>query len=263
MTAVGFSRALVTGASRGFGEAVARRLASEGVDLVLVARTADDLRALADELERTQHVTVELLVADLLDAHDLGRVAARISQSPTIDLVVNNAGFGTAGTFHELDADREQAQVDLNVTALLRLSQAAAATFRERGGGGLCNVSSLSAFAPAPQAATYAATKAFVTSFTQALHEELRPAGVHVSVVCPGFTRTGFHEAAAMDAAGIPEVAWGTADEVARAAIEGVRANRAVVVPGTANRAVAGVTRLLPSGLVRRTAGRIAARLPG
>ena len=258
-----YRRALVTGASRGIGEAIARRLASEGVDLVLVARSADDLGTLADALERTQHVTVELLVADLLDTDDLARVAARVSASPSIDLVVNNAGFGTAGRFHQLDVDREHAQVDLNVGALLRLSHAAAATFRERGAGGICNVSSLSAFAPAPQAATYAATKAFVTSFTQALHEELRPAGVHVSVVCPGFTHTGFHDAAAMDAAGIPEVAWGAADDVARAVIEGLRANRAVVVPGAANRAVAGVTRLLPSGLARRTAGRIAARLPG
>ena len=258
-----YQRALVTGASRGIGEAIARRLAADGVDLVLVARTSADLSRLADELERTHHVTVELLAADLLDADDLERVAARIGGSPSIDLVVNNAGFGTAGWFHELDADREQAQVDLNVSALLRLSRAAAEVFRDRGGGGICNVSSLSAFAPAPQAATYAATKAFVTSFTEALHEELRPHGVHVTALCPGFTRTAFHEAASMDATGIPDVAWSTADEVARAAIEGVRANRAVVVPGAANRAVAGATRVLPTGLVRRAAGRIAARLPG
>lgn len=258
-----WQRAMVTGASRGIGEAIARQLAAQGVDLVLVARSADDLGALADELERAHHVTVELLVADLLEAHDLQRVADRIGGSPSIDVVVNNAGFGTAGRFHELGAAREQAQVDLNVGALLRLSQAAAATFRDRGAGGICNVSSLSAFAPAPHAATYAASKAFVTSFTQALHEELRPVGVHVSVVCPGFTRTGFHDAASMNAAGIPEVAWGTADEVARAALEGLRANRAVVVPGASNRVVAGATRLLPSGLVRKTAGRVAARLPG
>ena len=258
-----FRRALVTGASRGIGEAIARRLASDGVDLVLVARDRDALAALADELERTQHVTVELLAADLLDHDDLHRVAERIAASPTIDLVVNNAGFGTAGRFHELDVDTEQAEVDLNVGALLRLSQAAAATFRERGSGGICNVSSLSAYAPAPHAATYAASKAFVSSFTTALHEELRPAGVHVTTVCPGFTRTAFHDAASMNATGIPDLAWGTADGVARAALDGVRANRAVVVPGTANRAVAGAARLLPSGLVRRTAGVIASRLPG
>ena len=258
-----FRRALVTGASRGIGAAIARRLASDGVDLVLVARTRDDLAALADELERSQHVTVELLVADLLDRDDLQRVAGRISASPAIDLLVNNAGFGTAGTFHELDVDTEQAEVDLNVGAVVRLSQAAAATFRSRGAGGICNVSSLSAFAPAPHAATYAASKAFVSSFTEALHEELRPAGVHVSTLCPGFTRTAFHEAGSMKATGVPDLAWGSAEDVADAAVAGIRANRAVVVPGVTNRAVAGAARLLPDGLVRRTAGRIANRLPG
>lgn len=258
-----YRRALVTGASRGIGEAIARELAARGVDLVLVARSLDDLGALADDLERTHHVTVEVLVADLLDPDDLDRVAARVDASPAIDLVVNNAGFGTAGTFHELDPDREQAEVDLNVGALVRLSREAAGTFRERGAGGIVNVSSLSAFAPAPYAATYAASKAFVTSFTEALHEELRPAGVHVSSLCPGFTRTAFHDAASMNAASIPDVAWSSAEEVARAAVDGVLANRAVVVPGAANRAVAGATRLLPAGLVRRAAGRIAARLPG
>lgn len=256
-------RALVTGASRGIGAAIAAELASDGIDLVLVARTADDLTELADDLERRHSITVEVLVADLLDADDLARVTDRVAASPRVDLVVNNAGFGTAGPFAELDPDREEAQVRLNVSALLALSHQAARTFRERGTGAICNVASLSAFAPAPFAATYAASKVFVTTFTEALHEELRPAGVHVSVLCPGFTRTSFHDAAEMTTGGIPDLAWGSAEDVARAAIEGVRRNRAVVVPGVANRTTASMTRLLPGGLVRQVAGRIAARLPG
>lgn len=258
-----FRRAMVTGASRGIGAAIATRLAAEGVDLVLVARTVDDLRTLADGLERRNGITVEVLAADLLDPADLDRVARRIAMSPAIDLVVNNAGFGTAGRFDALDADVEESQVRLNVTALLRLSHAAAQTFRDRGAGGILNVSSLAAFAPAPHTATYAATKAFVTTFTESLHEELRPAGVHVSALCPGFTRTAFHEAGDMAVDRIPASLMGDADAVAVAAVDGVRANKAVVVPGMANRAAAGLARVLPAAVVRRVAGEVAARLPG
>jgi short-subunit dehydrogenase len=258
-----FRRALVTGASRGIGAAIATQLAGEGVDLVLVARTTDDLRRLADRLERANGITVEVLAADLLDPADLDRVTDRVSASPVIDLVVNNAGFGTAGRFDTLDPAGEEDQVRLNVTALLRLSHAAAATFRDRAGGGILNVSSLSAFAPAPHTATYAASKAFVNSFTEALHEELKPAGVHVSTLCPGFTRTAFHDAAAMTTDRLPSRIIGDADAVARAAVAGVRDNRAVVVPGAANRTAAGLTRMLPGTVVRRVAGQVAARLPG
>lgn len=258
-----FRRALVTGASRGIGAAIARQLAGEGVDLVLVARTGNELATLAHDLERAHGVTVEVVTADLTDHDDLERVATRIAASPTVDLVVNNAGFGTVGRFAELDPDTEERQVRLNATALLRLSQSAAAVFRDRGTGGICNVSSIAGFAPAPGTATYAATKAFVTSFTQALHEELRPAGVHVTALCPGFTQTNFHTAGRMATSRIPDLAWSTAEEVAAVAVAGVRDNRALVVPGVANRAVARATRLLPGAFVRRIAGQIAARLPG
>lgn len=258
-----FRRAMVTGASRGIGAAFATRLAEQGVDLVLVARSADRLAELADHLERAHAVTVEVLVADLLDTDDLDRVAARVGASPAIDLVVNNAGFGTAGAFVDLDADRERQQVALNVTALVTLSKAAAAVFRERGAGGICNVSSVAAAAPAPFTATYAATKTFVTSFTQALHEELRPAGVHVTTLSPGFTRTDFHDTGDMTVGAVPGVAWSSSAQVAAAGIEGVRRNRAVVVPGAVNLAVVGLSRALPAGVVRRVAGAIAGRLPG
>ncbi len=229
---------------------------------MLVARSAERLAELADRLERAHAVTVEVLVADLLDTGDLDRVTTRVGASPAIDLVVNNAGFGTAGAFVDLDPHRERQQVALNVTALVTLSQAAAVVFRERGSGGICNVSSVAAAAPAPFTATYAATKAFVSSFTQALHEELRPAGVHVTVLSPGFTRTDFHDTGDMAVGRIPSAAWSSAAEVAAAGIEGVRRNRAVVVPGAANLAVVALSRALPDAVVRRVAGAIAGRLP-
>lgn len=258
-----FRRALVTGASRGIGAAIARRLAGEGVDLVLVARTGPDLTWLADELERAHRITAEVMIADLLDPFGLERVTDRVDASPKIDLVVNNAGFGTTGPFVASDADIEQDEIRLNVQALVALSHAAASTFRERGTGGILNVSSLASVAPLAGAATYGATKAFVTSFTQALHEELRPAGVHVSALCPGFTRTDAHDPAGIPDGGLGAAMWSCPDDVAVAGIAGVRANRAAVVPGAANRAVAGAARLLPAGLVRRGAGLLSGPRPG
>src|SRR5690606_27628834 len=180
--------AVVTGASAGIGRAFAERLAREAWDLVLVARRRDRLDELAAALRAAHGRRVDVLAADLTDAGGLRAVEERIAAEPTLELLVNNAGFGTSGPFADLDRDREEQEVRLNVLALVRLTHAALQGFRERGHGTVVNVSSLAGFQPSPYNATYAATKAFVNSFTQAVAEELRGSGVRLQLLCPGFT---------------------------------------------------------------------------
>jgi hypothetical protein len=178
-----WNRALVTGASSGICAAIARRLAADGTALVVVARDTGRLRTLADELP----VPVEVLTADLADAADLERVAHRLSATDSpIDLLVNNAGLGFSGNFIELPYEREQAVVAVNVVAVHRLSRAAAAAMAGAGTGAIVNIASVAGYLPAAGSATYAATKAFVNSFSESLHQELRSRGVTVTCVCPG-----------------------------------------------------------------------------
>ena len=184
---------MITGASVGIGEQFARQLSERGHDVVLVARHAGRLDALAKEIEARDGAHAEVLAADLTDADQLATVEARVR---TVDLLVNNAGFGTFGPFHTLDVDIETREINLNIIALVRLTHAAAAAMVERGRGGILNVSSLAGFQPGPSNATYSATKAFVTSFTEAVHEELKGTGVSVTALCPGFTHTEFQERA-------------------------------------------------------------------
>jgi short-subunit dehydrogenase len=241
---------LVTGASSGIGKEIARRLAAEGTELVLVARDEQRLDALAAEVD----VACEVLVADLADPTELSYVEDRLRDvSVPIDLLVNNAGVGHQGLFHELDLEREAAMVDVNVVALHRLAQVAAVEMAAAGRGGILNVSSMAGFAGAPGTATYAATKAFVTSLSEAIHAELAPFGVHVTALCPGFTRTEFQDRADYDTSKLPDFVWQTAEQVAEAGLRGIAANRTVVVPGAKNKIGAGVINVLP-GSVRRFA---------
>ena len=250
-----WKRALVTGASAGIGREVALQLASEGTELVVVARRGDQLDALAADVS----VPCEVLVADLGDLDQLAVVEARLAaETDPIDLLVNNAGFGFQGDFRDLDLERESAVVDVNIRALHRLSHVAASTMAPRGRGGILNVSSIAGFVGSPGTATYAATKAFVTSFTEGLHAELKPLGVHVSALCPGFTRTEFQEKAEYDTSGLPDVVWQTAAEVAEVGLAGLAANKPVVVPGAKNRVGASMINAMP-GAVRRF---VVSRLP-
>ncbi len=251
-----WNRALVTGASSGIGKAIAERLAADGTRLVVVARDQARLEALAASVD----VDVEVLVADLGDRDALARVEDRLGDDDApIDLLVNNAGFGLTGPFHELDINRESAVIDVNITALHRLSHAAAVAMVERGGGGgILNVSSVAAWAPAPNSATYAATKAFVSAFSEAQRAELLDHHVHVTALCPGFTRTEFQDRADFDTSNIPDFLWQNADEVAAAGLKGVDQNRAVVVPGGMNKIGAGVLSSLPGALRRVMVPRLA-----
>jgi len=260
-----WSAALVTGASSGIGEAFARRLAAEGVaDLVLVARREARLTALATELGARHGTSCEVLVADLADADDRARVEARLAEPaprPRIDLLVNNAGLGTTGRFHALPADGEEHEIDVNVIALVRLTRAALGSMVDRARGTIINVSSLAGEQPSPGAATYAATKAFVTLFGETLHLEARGTGVTVTTVLPGYTRTEFadHSGAAADGRWRPpSFIWLAADQVATAALDAAAHGRALCIPGRGYRVVAALTSPLPRGTRRWLVGRLA-----
>ena len=252
---------LVTGASGGIGGELARQLAARGSDLVRVGRREGELRALAADLERTHGVHAEVLRADLADDRDLERVAAAVAgHEPAVDLLVNGAGFGTTGRFRDLDVTTELDQVAVLVTAVQRLCHAAASAMSARGYGGILNVASAVAHQPAPLWATYSASKAWVVSYTQALHLELRPAGVHATVLCPGFTRTAFQATAGMDASAVPSPLWADPATVARVGVEAVTRNQPVAVPGLLYRLHAGSLWLAPRGLLRRAAHTVASR---
>ncbi len=253
-----FRRALVTGASSGIGEAMAHELAERGTHLVLVARSREALETLAAELRGHPGVEVEVLVADLTGPEGLVEVEDRLRRTDApVDLLVNNAGVGQVGTFVDLDVDRAEQQVRLNMLAPVRLAHAVLGRMRSNGGGGLLNVSSIAASQPIPSMATYAASKAFLTSWSSALHEELRGTGVHVTALAPGFTRTGFVDSAQAqgEASLIPGFIWADAAAVARIGLDGVAHNRAVVVPGPLYRAGVAVADLTPSAVTRRVVG--------
>jgi short-subunit dehydrogenase len=245
--------ALVTGASSGIGRAVAVQLAAEGSDLVVVARRRDRLEDLAAELSGAHGVAVEVLVADVTDTEQLAAVEARLrSGAPPVDLLVNNAGLGAHGAFAEIPIDWQEGQIRLNVLAPVRLSHAALEGMLARGTGGILNVSSIAGRQPMPHVATYAATKAYLSSFSHALHEEVRRQGVTVTALLPGFTRTEFHDAAGMSRSAVPGLAWMSAEVVARAGLEAVARGRAQCVPGLGYRVMNGISAVTPWALSRR-----------
>jgi len=247
--------ALVTGASSGIGDSLARLLAERGHDLVLVARDTGRLEALAKELESGFGASAQVLAADLTDADQLALVEARLhDQSAPIDVLVNNAGFGTFGPLHTLDIDTEAREIQLNVVALVRLTHAAATEMFRRGRGGILNVSSLAGFQPGPSNATYSATKAFITSFTEAVHEELKGSGVNVTVLCPGFTRTGFQAVANVPAEAVPGFMWQDAEPVAREGLDALARNKPIAIPGGVNKVLGGFSIMAPHAISRRAA---------
>jgi len=253
MASLPYRSALVTGASSGIGEACAKALGEAGASVVLVARRRDRLEALAAELP-----DAEILAADLTKKKGLTTVVERLEdRSRPIDLLVNNAGFGTSGDFVGLDPDRLADEVALNIGALTRLSHAALVPMVERGRGWLLNVSSVASFQPAPQLAVYAATKAYVTSLTESLHEELRGTGVTATALCPGLTRTEFQEVS--NAQFIPDrypnLAWLSADAVARAGLADCARGRAISVPGVFYKGLVTSSQFVPRGVMRRAAG--------
>ncbi len=243
-----WNRALVTGASSGIGCEIARQLADDGTDLVVVARDTARLETLAAELA----VVTEVFRADLSDPTDVASVAARLGEGhKPIDLLINNAGFGFVGLFTDLDARLEGEVVQVNAVAVHQLCLAAARPMAAAGRGGILNVASVAAFIPSAEGATYSATKSFVVMLSESLHLALAPVGVHVTALCPGFTRTEFQERADYDVSDIPKFLWQDADVVARLGPAGVAEGRPRVVTGARNKVATTAIKLLPTPVTR------------
>jgi short-subunit dehydrogenase len=234
------SVALVTGASSGIGEQIARRLAGLGHGIALVARREERLAALADELARANGVRAEAIGADLADPRARDALEGKLGElGLAVEILVNNAGYGGFGAFAEQDRDREIGMIRLNVEALVDLESRFLPGMVDRGRGAVVNIASTASFQPIPDNATYAATKAFVLSHGEAIHEELRGSGVTVTTVCPGPVRTEFADVAGIGGAEerTPEAIWLTPEQVAKAAVDGAERGKRVVVPGMLNRA--------------------------
>jgi hypothetical protein len=245
--------ALVTGASAGLGVEFARQLSKRGHRLVLAARRKDRLEELAKELGNARAVEI-----DLSKTNGAAKLMADIgANGETVDLLVNNAGFGLIGRFAELDAKRERQMIDLNVGALTDLCRAVAPAMIERRSGAILNVASTAAFQPGPKMAVYFATKAFVLSLSEAVHEELKRHGIKVSCLCPGPTRTEFGEVAGFRGNSLFDRVAMSADKVVEIGLKGLEANRAVVIAGWLNRVGATSTRFAPRSVVRKIAGSI------
>ena len=245
--------ALITGASAGLGVEFARQLSKRGHRLVLAARRKDRLDALAKELGDARAIAT-----DLSKAGAAGKLIADLEAAgEEVEILVNNAGFGLIGRFAELNAKRLREMIDLNVSTLTDLCRTVAPEMIKRRAGGILNVASTAAFQPGPNMAVYFATKAYVLSLTEALHEELKPFGVKVSCLCPGPTRTEFGEVAGFGGSATFDRFVMESPEVVESGLSGLDRNHAVVVPGLMNRITAASTRFAPRSIVRKIAGAI------
>ena len=246
---------VVTGASSGIGDALARLAASRGRSLVLVARRADRLDALAREL-RGKGISVEVVVLDLERSEGAEELVAFLDgRGIAVETLVNNAGFGLRGTFATMPYAEQAAMVELNVTTLTRLCRLVLPGMIERRRGGIVNMASVAAFQAIPFMSVYAATKAYVVSLSEGLHEEARRHGVTVTAVCPGPTATEFTIRANLEKSKLFSTGAMTAEDVARIGLDGHEAGRAIVVTGGRNRALSLGSKFLPRALVRRAAG--------
>ena len=230
-------RALVTGASSGIGDAFAERLARDGYDLIVVARRREQLESLAERLQKAHHGTVDVIVADLSHSDDLRVVEKRTAEAAALELLVNNAGFGGYMPFVELDPDKAEELISLQVLAVTRLTRAALPGMIARGHGSIINVSSRLAFSASmgssqlPKRATYVGTKAFINAFTQLLQSEVEGTGVKVQALCPGVVRTEFHERVGIDPSRYPAAIVMKPEDVVEASLAGLRLGEVICVP--------------------------------
>jgi short-subunit dehydrogenase len=247
----GTKTALITGASGGIGEALAYRFAKNGYDLILVARSEDKLKAVAHAADLFE-VTSTVIPLDL-QAEDAGAAleAAVAKKGLTVDVLINNAGFGATGAITEGALDEQLGMIDLNCRLLTELSLRFGKGIKARGQGGVLNVASTAAFQPGPYMAVYYASKAFVLSLSEAMNQEFKGSGAHVTALCPGPVRTGFQERAAFDASmGLTRLPMESAESVARLGYEGFARKKAVVIPGAMNAVMARSAPFAPRGVL-------------
>ena len=247
------STALVTGASSGIGDQVARQLAARGHGVTLVARREDRLRALAEDLYETHGVRADAIAADLATAKGRDEMAAQIAGlGLDVEILVNNAGLGGSGNVHRSEPQTLVGMVALNCEALVDLQARFSPAMVDRGRGAIVSIASTAAFQPIPGTATYAATKAFVLSLSEGTHAELSRKGVSVTAVCPGPVKTEFAESAGLGDANdkLPGFVWTDVEQVAREAIEGAENGSRVVVPGFMNRAGAILAQHTPRAVI-------------
>ncbi len=245
---------LITGASAGLGAEFARQCAARGEALALVARRRDRLEQLAAELGGEVHI----FAADLARAGAAASLIAEIeAEGLGVGTLINNAGFGLAGRFTNGPRERLSEMIDLNVRTLVELCHLVLPGMRERGSGAICNVASTAAFQPGPNMAVYYASKAFVLSFTEALHHELKGSGIRVSALCPGPTATEFGEVAGAKTSDALSLIRGESPAVVRAGLRGLDRNKAIVIPGLPNKTTAQISRFLPRAAMRRIVGAI------
>lgn len=248
--------ALVTGASSGLGAEFARALAREKYDFVLTARREERLRALTEEIKSLGASNVHVIVLDLAIPGSAEALHRRITDKHIkVDYLVNNAGFGTRGRFARMPLDRELEEINLNVASLVALTRLFLPAMIERKSGTIINVASTAAFQPVPFMATYAATKAFVLSFSEALFEELRDTGVNVMALCPGVTRTEFQQVAGAQDAKVPSFVYMDPRTVVEQAVQSAKRGKRVQVSGLRNLVLSKSTSLVPRSLATRIAG--------
>jgi short-subunit dehydrogenase len=241
--------ALITGPTSGIGHCYADRLASLGYDLVLVARDEARLTELAAEQERKYATRSEVLVADLANAADRDRVAARAADG--VEFLVNNAGFAHSGEFWTLEPEQLQAQLDVNVTSVLQLTRAALPSMIAAAKGSIVNVASVAGLIPG-RGSTYSASKAYVVSFSEGLAGGLAGTGVRIQALCPGFVRTEFHQRAGIEMSSLPKPLWLSVDQVVAGSLSDLRKDRVLSVPGVQYKALTAVAGMIPRTLVAR-----------
>jgi hypothetical protein len=254
--------AVVTGASAGIGREFCERLAGRGHDLLVVSRDGNRLEALKAELEPRYGIEVEVFPADLTIDTDVSLLAERMTRSPQLALLVNNAGFGTRGALADASPARQEAMLLLHTMAPMRLTQAALPVLLKNGRGAIINVSSVAAFIFSAFNVNYCATKAYLTAFTEGLAAELAGTGVQVQALCPGFTRSEFHERMELDVSDIPAWMWLSAPAVVETSLRSLaRGGPVVCVPGLRYKLLVLVLRFVPRSLIGRVTGRRARRM--
>lgn len=239
--------ALITGASSGIGAAFANQLAAKKKNLILVDKQKEQLTVLAEELQQHHSINVVTLFADLSNRTDIECIENYISEAENLDILINNAGFGTSSNFIEANLSKQIDMIYVHIIASVRFCRAALPKMVTRSKGTIINVSSIGAFKPIPGSATYSATKAYLITFSEALQAELVGTGVRVQALCPGFTQTNFHstpEFINFNRSRIPKVFWMSAEKVAAKSLKALKRNKAIYIPGFKNRLLVTLARI-------------------